>query len=89
MKFIFNFAHVKQISVMNSAYYNKQFKIVFQPKDKTQFNNNRRFAVGAGRLADYIGESNALACFKKADKMKTDKRRFVFRETGIVDFYVH
>lgn len=73
---------------MNSSYYNKNFRIVFQPKDKSRFNNNRRFAVGAGRLAEYIGESNAAVCFRKADEMITDKKRFKFRENGIVDFYV-
>lgn len=70
------------------VYYNKQFRIVFQPKDKALFNDNRRFAVGAGRLAEYIGESNASVCFEKADKCKKDSIRFKFRETGIVDFYV-
>lgn len=67
---------------------NKEFKIVFEPKDKGRFNNNRRFAVGAGRLAEYIGEQNAQNCFEKAYSIKTDKIRFKFRVQGIVDFYV-
>lgn len=67
---------------------NKEFKIVFEPKNKKVFNNNRRFAVGAGRLADYIGENNAQSCFEKAMKSTTDKVRFRFRVQGIVDFYV-
>ena len=67
---------------------NKEFKIVFEPKNKEAFNNNRRFAVGAGRLAEYIGESNAQSCFEKAMKSTTDKVRFRFRVQGIVDFYV-
>jgi len=70
------------------SYYNKNFRIVFQPKYVNDFNNNRRFAVGAGRLAYYIGESNAAVCFRKADEMTTDKKRFKFRETGTIDFYV-
>lgn len=73
---------------MDYVYYNKNFRIVFQPKDKARFNNNRRFAVGAGRLAEYIGESNAEVCFQKADRITTDKIRFKFRKMGIVDFYV-
>ena len=67
---------------------NKEFKIVFEPKNKEAFNKNRRFAVGAGRLAEYIGESNAQSCFEKAMKSTTDKVRFRFRVQGIVDFYV-
>lgn len=69
-------------------YINRNFKIVFQPKDKAAFNNNRRFAVGAGRLAEYIGGANAKGCFAKADKITTDKIRFKFRKMGIVDFYL-
>lgn len=73
---------------MDFTYYNKNFKIVFQPKDKTKFNNNRRFAVGAGRLSEYIGKSNAESCFEKSSEIVTDKKRFKFRKMGIVDFYV-
>ncbi len=71
-----------------TEYLNKNFRIVFEPKDKSVFNNNRRFAVGAGKLADYIGEANASGCFAKAYKITTDKIRFKFRKMGIVDFYV-
>lgn len=71
-----------------TEYLNKNFRIVFQPKDKAAFNNNRRFAVGAGRLAEYIGEANAKGCFAKADKITTDKIRFKFRKMGVVDFYL-
>lgn len=72
----------------NPHYINKNFRIVFQPKDKAAFNDNRRFAVGAGRLAEYIGAGNAAVCFEKADKITTDKIRFKFRKMGVVDFYV-
>ena len=71
-----------------TEYLNKNFRIVFEPKDKAAFNNNRRFAVGAGKLAEYIGEANAAGCFEKADKITTDKIRFKFIKMGIVDFYV-
>lgn len=74
--------------LVNPQTINKEFKIVFEPKDKEAHNNNRRFAVGAGRLADYIGEQNANTCFEKAMKSTTDKVRFKFRVQGIVDFYV-
>ena len=49
----------------NNTKFNREFKIVFQPKEKEKFNNKRRFAVGAGRLDIYIGKSNAEVCFKK------------------------
>ena len=74
--------------IMSKEQFNKEYKIVYQPKEKEAYNNNRRFAVGAGRLAHYIGEENAKTCFEKAEKMKTDKVRFKFRKMGIVDFYL-
>lgn len=67
---------------------NKNFRIVFQPKNKEKFENKRRFAVGAGRLEIYIGKSNTEVVIKKAEQMMTDKIRIKFRETGIVDIYV-
>ena len=73
---------------MNSSIFNKNFKIVFQPKNKEKFENKRRFAVGAGRLEIYIGKSNTEVVIKKAEQMMTDKIRIKFRETGIVDIYV-
>ena len=68
--------------------FNKDFKIVFQPYDKSKYGNNRRFGVGAGRLDVYIGKHNAETCFVKADKITNDKIRFKFRKMGIVDFYL-
>ena len=73
---------------MNSSKFNKNFKIVFQPKNKEKFENKRRFAVGAGRLEIYIGKSNTEVVIKKSEQMMTDKIRIKFRETGIVDIYV-
>lgn len=73
---------------MNSSKFNKNFKIVFQSKNKEKFENKRRFAVGAGRLEIYIGKSNTEVVIKKAEQMMTDKIRIKFRETGIVDIYV-
>ena len=76
------------MKIMSREQFNKEFRIVFQPKDKSNFDNNRRFAVGAGRLSHYIGEENAETCFNKAKDIKTDKIRFKFRKMGIVDFYL-
>lgn len=68
--------------------FNKEFKIVFQPKEKEKFNNKRRFAVGAGRLSIYIGESNAQVVFSKGEKLSDDKLRIKFRKHGIIDIYL-
>ena len=75
---------------MNSnTKFNREFKIVFQPKEKEKFNNKRRFAVGAGRLDIYIGKSNSEVCFKKGMELTKDKIRIKFRKHGIVDIYLH
>lgn len=76
------------MKVMSKENFNKIYRIVFQPKEKEKFNNNRRFAVGAGRLDHYIGEEKAKICFDKAEKLTKDKIRIKFRETGIVDIYL-
>ena len=73
---------------MKATKFNKEFKIVFQPKEKEKFNNKRRFAVGAGRLSIYIGESNAQVVFSKGEKLSDDKLRIKFRKHGIIDIYL-
>lgn len=72
-----------------SSQFNKEFKIVFQPYNKEQFDNKRRFAVGAGRLEVYIGKNNAEVVFKKGEALTKDKIRIKFRKHGIVDVYLH
>ena len=57
-------------------------------KEKEKFNNKRRFAVGAGRLSIYIGESNAQVVFSKGEKLSDDKLRIKFRKHGIIDIYL-
>lgn len=70
---------------MYYATINKEFRIVYQKKNTS---TRVRFLVGAGRLKEYIGESNALTCFKKALDSKNDKIQFEFRKAGTVIFYV-
>lgn len=70
---------------MNISAINKEFRIVFQKKDTP---TRVRFLVGAGKLKEYIGESNASTCFKKAMESKNDKVKFEFRKAGTVIFYV-
>lgn len=72
---------------MTATQFNKDFRIVFQPKDIERY-GKRRFAIGAGKLAEYIGEDNAKVAFKKASGIMTDKLRVKFRVAGWVDFYV-
>lgn len=72
---------------MKATQFNKDFRIVFQPKDIEKY-GKRRFAIGAGKLAEYIGEDNAKVAFEKASGMMTDKLRVKFRVAGWVDFYV-
>lgn len=73
---------------MSTQQLNREFRFVFQPKDQEKFDGKRRFAVGAGRLADYIGAENAEKLLAKAWAMTDDKKRFKFRVQGIVDVYV-
>lgn len=73
---------------MSTRELNREFRFVFQPKDQEKFGGKRRFAVGAGRLAEYIGEENAEKILSKAWDMLEDKKRFKLRVQGIVDVYV-
>lgn len=65
---------------------NKEFRIVFQPKDPELF-GRRRFAIGGLSLKKYIGEKNANTAITKAFESKTDKVSFRFRKHGRIDFY--
>lgn len=87
LKRICSFVVETNRNTMTTTYINRNFTIVIQPKEAEKF-GKRRFAVGAGRLAEYIGEENAKNCFEKADKITKDKIRFKFRVQGIVDFYL-
>lgn len=73
---------------MNTSFINKEFRIVFQPKNPEDFNGKRRFAIGAGKLAEYLGEKNAETAIERALNTLDDKIRVKFRNTGWVDFYV-
>lgn len=66
---------------------NKEFKVVFQPKD-IELYGKRRFGVGACSLQKYIGENNANTAIQKALNLRTDKLRLRFRKHGIIDIYL-
>lgn len=66
---------------------NREFKIVFQPKDPGNFGDKRRFAVGAYSLGKYVGEMNAKTALSRALKSKDDKCTVRLRKHGRIDFY--
>ena len=68
---------------------NQIFRIVFQPYDQAAHGGKRRFAIGGGRLADYIGSDNVDKAIAKAIKKTKHKHsaRIRFRAHGIIDFY--
>ena len=67
---------------------NKEFRAVFQPKDPQNFSNKRRFAVGMGSIAKYIGAENAGKAIEKALNSTTDSITVKFRTHGAISFYV-
>lgn len=73
---------------MTTTLFNKNFRFTYQPNDTTAWNDRRRFSVGAGSLAKYVGEENAKNILKKAWGLKGDKKRMKFRVQGIIDVYV-
>lgn len=80
---------------------NRHFKIVFEPKEDWYGIGSlvqmygitdrgfRRWAVGAGRLSHYIGESNAQVALEKANESTDDKYQKKFRTQGKVSFYAY
>lgn len=65
---------------------NKEFRIVFQPKD-IELYGKRRFVVGAKSLYKYIGQDNANKAILTALNSKSDSCRLKYRKFGTVDFY--
>ena len=75
---------------------NRNFKIVYQPYDKSQHNGRRRFGIGAGKLSEYIGQHNTSVAIDRLLRMKNpqpgSKKRWLrvkLRGHGIIDFYMH
>lgn len=67
---------------------NKEFRVVFQPKNPEEFGGRRRFAIGAGSVAKYIGEENAKTAIEKAVQSTQDCFKKKFRTHGQISFYV-
>lgn len=66
---------------------NAEFRIVFQPKNPALFNNRRRFAIGGGQIAKYIGEHNAEVAIERAFNGTSDKCVVKLRKQGTIIFY--
>lgn len=67
--------------------HNRDFRIVFQPKNPELYGGKRRFAVGANSLHKYIGLENAHNAFVRALKSKSDNVTVKLRKLGRIDFY--
>lgn len=66
---------------------NNEFRVVFQPKDKSIWNGRRRFGVGAYSLEKYVGSKNANTALLRALKSKEYKCTIKLRKFGLIDFY--
>lgn len=71
-----------QIKMKNSHY-----KVVFQPKNPALFENKRRFAIGTGSIAKYIGEDNAKVVHRRVESSKEDSTHCLFRKWGKISVY--
>lgn len=67
---------------------NKEFRIVFQPREPALHGGKRRFAVGAYSLHKYIGEKNAKTALSRAFNSLDDVTTVRLRKHGRIDFYV-
>jgi len=73
---------------MNQALINKEFRIVFRPKEPLPGKKYRKFLVGAGQLAKYVTLKNAEIAFERALNSLTDRTTIKLRKFGTIDFYV-
>lgn len=66
---------------------NREFRIVFQPKNPEEFGGRRRFAIGGGSIAKYLGADNAAVAIEKALQSTEDCFKKKFRTKGEICFY--
>ena len=66
---------------------NKEFIITFQPNEPANYDNKRRFSVGALSLKKYIGDKNANQAIIRALNSLEDKCTIRLRKYGRIDFY--
>lgn len=75
---------------METGLPNREFKVVFKPKDITLYpgKKEKKFGIGSRSIAKYIGESNAKVVVKKALECKKDSLICKFRATGTIYIYL-
>lgn len=66
---------------------NRNFNVVFSPKDKTLYANRRRILISCNQIQNYIGFDNYLAVLKRFDKCLQDKCTVKFRKLGKIEIY--
>lgn len=66
---------------------NREFKFVFNPKNREEFGGRRYFGVGAKSLHKYIGEKNAETVIRKAMESTEDRVIVKFRTKGAIYIY--
>jgi hypothetical protein len=66
---------------------NKDYLIVFSPKDRTKY-INKRFLVSINQLKKYIGLNNANKAFLKAESLKENKLTLKYRLYGKIEIYL-
>ena len=66
---------------------NRDYLIVYSPKDFTKY-PNKRFLVSINQLKKYVGDLNANRTILKAEKLTTDKLTLKFRSYGKLEIYL-
>lgn len=77
--------------IIDNMIVNNHFIIIFKPKRPELFNNRKRFGVGAGSLAKYIGDDNAKKLLNKIGTFVGDdaveKYVLKYRKMGTIILY--
>ncbi|SNS02408.1 hypothetical protein [Flavobacterium sp. ov086] len=66
---------------------NKDYLIVFSPKDTKKY-INKRFLVSINQLKKYIGLENANKAVLKAETLDKDKLTLKYRSYGKIEIYL-
>ena len=66
---------------------NRNYRIVYTPKNKEQY-NYKRFFVSPYQLSSYIGFCNANKVVRTALSMRVDKSTLKFRKYGKIEIYL-
>jgi len=61
--------------------------VVFEPKNKHNYKNRRRFLITLNTMSKYIGEKNAQALKFELKEIRTDKHTRKYRSHGKIEIY--